>query len=249
MSLRICAVLALTVGACGVQAGDGATPADNAGAPQGDDDAPPGVGFTETYDAGTLDVGSWILTTNTQRPRLIEPFKGNPDGYLFGEVSGAIPAWATSSTRYQPNGDGTFKRDSVFVGDYLANDVQVIRADLVVIQAGAWTPDRTVTLRLRTWNAAKNNVAFDATFSLPNIPAAPAGWKRYEFPVAARSPTVPRGWVFRRGDGLRGTDADWAVFMQRIDLVGLELGKPGFVYPSFGVWRLGIDNIHIGAAE
>jgi hypothetical protein len=36
--------------------------------------------------------------------------------------------------------------------------------------------------------------------------------------------------------------------MHRVDFVALELGKPGFVYPSLGVWRLGIDNVHIGAA-
>jgi hypothetical protein len=58
--------------------------------------------FTETYDAGTQDVGNWILTTDPERPRVIEPTGGDPGGDLYGEVSSAIPTWATASPRYQP---------------------------------------------------------------------------------------------------------------------------------------------------
>jgi hypothetical protein len=216
---------------------DDAMPAD--GAPE------PVVEFTETYDMGTMDVGNWILTTNTQQPREIQPFKGNPDGWLLGQVSAAVPAWGTTSTRYQPGANNPFSRDSIFVSDYQANNIQVLSADLLIVQPGVWTAQRTVTLRLRTWNDPKNNILFDATYSLPNIPTVPVGWNRYEFRIDARSPTIPPGWVLRLG-GVPAANTDWARFTRRIDFVALELGKPGFVYPSLGVWRIGIDNIHIG---
>ena len=35
--------------------------------------------------------------------------------------------------------------------------------------------------------------------------------------------------------------------MHQVDLVGFGFWKPGFGYPSLGLWQLGIDNIHITA--
>jgi hypothetical protein len=55
------------------------------------DAASPDADFTETYDTGTMDVGNWLLTTNTLRPRIIESTGGNPGGYLYSEVSSPIP--------------------------------------------------------------------------------------------------------------------------------------------------------------
>src|SRR5205085_5666544 len=73
----------------------------------------------------------------------------------------------------------------------------------------------------------------------------PVGWHTYSFPVDANSPTIPQGWVFTRGDGTPGTDAEWSPFLHRIDLTSIGFYKPGFGYPSLGTWILGIDNIEI----
>jgi hypothetical protein len=201
--------------------------------------------FTETYDAGTQDAGNWILTTDPVRPRVIEPTGGDPGGYLYGEVSSAIPTWATASTRYQPGVNDPAKRDSVFVGDYYTNQINHVSADLQVLQAGSWTSDRTVTLELVSWDVNANTVAYQATFSLPDMPQVPHGWKHYDFAVDAQSTTIPAGWVFQRGDGTPGSDAEWPVFMHQIDLVGFGYWKPGYAYPSLGLWQLGIDNIQV----
>ncbi len=211
------------------------------------DAASPDTDFTERYDTGTMDVGNWALTTTTLRPRIIEPTGGHPGGYLYSEVSTAIPTWSTASTRFQPGVDDEAKRDSVFVGNYYANHVNHVSADLQVFQAGAWTASRTVTLHLMSWDVASNSVAFEAFYSLPDIPTVPVGWHHYNFDVDARSARVPSGWDFRRGDGTPGTDTDWATFMHQIDAVGFGYWKPGFAYPSLGIWKLGIDNIHVGA--
>jgi len=210
------------------------------------DAASPDADFTERYDPGTMDVGNWLLTTNTLRPRVIEATGGDPGGYLDSEVSSPIPTWSTASTRFQPGVDDDAKRDSVFVGDYYANDVDHVSADLQVYQAGSWTPGRTVTLHLMSWDVATNSLAFEAFNSLPDIPTVPMGWHHYKFDVDARSARVPSGWDFRRGDGTPGTDAEWATFMHQIDAVGFGYWKPGYVYPSLGLWKLGIDNIHVG---
>src|SRR4051812_34285167 len=57
-------------------------------------DADPRVDFTETYETGTQDVGNWGLSTNPARPRMIEPTGGNPNAFLYSEVSTAIPTWS-----------------------------------------------------------------------------------------------------------------------------------------------------------
>ena len=106
---------------------------------------------------------------------------------------------------------------------------------------------RAVTLHLMSWDTTSNGVAFDATYTLPDIPDVPVGWQHYEVPIDAQSATIPAGWVITRGDGTPATDADWATFMHQIDLVGFGYWKPGFFYPSLGLWQLGIDNIHNSA--
>jgi hypothetical protein len=229
MLFRICVALAAAGAAC--------TPAAASSR---------GVDFTERYSPGTLDVGNWILSTNTARPRVIETSGGNPGGFLYSEVASAIPTWSTASTRYQPGVSDDEKRDSVFVGDYFARCIDHVSADLQVFQAGSWTPGRTVTLELIQWDAVNDTVAFVATNSLPDIPDVPKGWNHDDFTVDARSRTVPPGWVFTRGDGTPGSDADWATFMHQIDLVGFGYWRPGFNYPSLGLWQLGIDNVHVG---
>lgn len=199
-------------------------------------------GFTETYSPGTRDVGHWTLTTNDLRVRVIEPTGGNPGGYLYGEVASPIPTWSSVSPRIDPEAGG----ESFFVGNYLANDIRRISADLCVYQAGSWSESRTVTLQLVRWDVANATVALEATYSLPDIPNVPDGWRHYKFSVDARSATIPPGWQLERGDGTPATDADWAVLMHQIDVVSFGLWKPGYMYPALGLWELGIDNIHIG---
>ena len=202
--------------------------------------------FTETYGRGTLDVGHWSLTTNDLRTRIIEPSGGDPGGYLYGEVASPIPTWSTASSRVLQGSDGSAPGDTIFVGNYYANRIHRISADMCVYQAGSWSASRTVTLQLTRWGAANATVALEATYSLPDIPEVPEGWQHFQFEVDARSATIPPGWVLSRGDGTPGTDADWAVLMHQVDVVSFGYWKLGHVYPALGLWKLGIDNIHIG---
>ncbi len=224
-----------------ISGGDGG---DNGG---GGNDTPT-VDFTETWGADTADVGNWILTTEPLRTRTIETTGGNPGGYLYGDVSISIPTWSTMSTRFQPGTSADpLKRDSVFVGDWYANDVQKLAADIEVIQSGNWAGPRAATLHLGRWDAATSAVAFDAFYTLADLPDVPDGWRTYAFPIDARSRTVPPGWVFLHGDGTPATDAEWPAFMQQIDAVDIGLWKPGDAYPSMGIWELGLDNVHISS--
>jgi hypothetical protein len=238
MRFRACPVLIALLGpaACGVAdepATDSAASTDEAFAIRE---------FTETYSWGTLDVGHWALTTDDLRSRVIEPTGGNPGGYLYGEVASPIPTWSTASRRIDPDA-GT---NTIFVGDYHANNIRRINADLCVYQAGSWSASRTVTLQLLRWDVANATILLEATYSLPDIPDVPDGWQHYEFPINARSATIPPGWQLEREDGTPATDADWAVLMHQIDVVSFGFWKPGYMYPALGLWELGIDNIHIG---
>lgn len=200
--------------------------------------------FTETYDDGT-DVGLWTATFNF--PRIIEPSGGNPGVYLQqGGFSSHTPTWGSASTRYQPGFNDEFKVDSVFTGDWAGAGVTSFSADLDILQAGGWGPDRAVTLALLQMDGTGFNVNFEATYTLPDFgDTPPVGWQTYAFQVNADSSTIPVGWVFTHGDGSAGTDAEWSTFLQRIDLTTIGYYKPGFAYVGFGAWTLGIDNVHI----
>jgi hypothetical protein len=199
--------------------------------------------FIETYDDGT-DVGLWHCSVGV--PRIIEASGGNPGAYLQqGGFSTSIPTWASISTRFQPGVPDPYKIDSIYTGDWTSLGVASIAVDLNVIQVATWATDRAVTLELLQMDDTGFNVNYDATYTLPDLPDPPVGWQTYSFPVDANSPTIPEGWVFTRGDGTPGTDAEWFPFLHRIDLTSIGFYKPGFAYPSLGTWILGIDNIEI----
>ena len=199
--------------------------------------------FIETYDDGT-DVGLWHCSVGV--PRIIEASGGNPGAYLQqGGFSSAIPTWASISTRFQPGVNDPYKIDSIYTGDWTSLGVTSIAVDLNVIQVATWATDRAVTLELLQMDETGFNVNYDATYTLPDLPEPPIGWQTYSFPVDANSPTIPQGWVFTRGDGTPGTDAEWSPFLHRIDLTSIGFYKPGFAYPSLGTWILGIDNVEI----
>jgi hypothetical protein len=199
--------------------------------------------FIETYDNGT-DVGLWHCSVGV--PRIIEASGGDPGAYLQqGGFSTSIPTWASISTRFQPGVPNPYKIDSIYTGDWTSLGVTSITADVSVIQVATWATDRAVTIELLQMDETGFNVNYDATYTLPDLPQPPVGWQTYSFPVDANSPTIPQGWVFTRGDGTPGTDAEWSPFLRRVDLTSIGFYKPGFFYPSLGTWILGIDNIEI----
>src|SRR5215831_16792266 len=199
--------------------------------------------FIETYDDGT-DVGLWHCSLGV--PRIIEISGGNPGAYVQqGGFSTSIPTWASISTRFQPGVNDLYKIDSIYTGDWTSLGVTGLMADLNVIHVATWATDRAVTLELLQMDETGFNVNYDATYTLPDLPEPPVGWQTYSFPVGANSPIIPQGWVFTRGDGTPGTDAEWSPFLHRIDLTSIGFYKPGFAYPSLGTWILGIDNIEI----
>ena len=243
MRLHLCSVLVALLGpaACAVAdepATDSATSSEEAAAAIRD--------FTETYDCGTRDVGQWALSTNDLRARVIEPTGGDPGGYLYSEVSSPIPTWSTASPRVERAFGEPITPGNRFVGDYYANGIRRVSADLCVYQAGSWSASRTVTLQLTRWDVENATVALQATYSLPDIAEVPDGWQHYAFKVEAQSARIPPGWLLERGDGTPATDADWASLMHQVDIVSFGYWKPGYMYPALGLWELGIDNIHIG---
>ena len=203
----------------------------------------PNNAFIETYDDGT-DVGLWHCSVNAAR--ILEASGGNPGAYIQqGGFSTAVPTWASISTRFQPGVPDPYKVDSIFTGDWTSLGVTSIAVDLNVIQVATWATDRAVTLELLQMDETGFTVNYDATYTLPDLPEPPVGWQTYSFPVDANSPAIPAGWVFTRGDGTPGTDAEWSPFLHRVDLTSIGFYKPGFAYPSLGTWILGIDNVEI----
>ncbi len=252
MHVRACSVLAVVVGhttGCGDLADDPAEPPTELSHAEVFHDRAPRAerDFTETYGTASLDAGHWALSANDLRMREIEPDGGNPGGFLYSEVSSAIPTWSTASSRVPSASDDGAIRDTIFVGDYRASDIHAIAADLRVVHAGSWSASRTVSLQLTRWDVASDAPALRATYSLPDIALVPSGWQHYVFELDASSPRIPPGWSVTRPDGTPGDAADWAFLMQQVDVVSLGYWKPGYVYPALGIWQLGIDNVHIAA--
>ncbi len=177
---------------------------------------------------------------------MLRPVAATREFYLQqGGFSTSIPTWASISTRFQPGVPDPYKIDSIYTGDWTSLGVTSIAVDLNVIQVATWATDRAVTLELLQMDETGFNVNYDATYTLPDLPNPPVGWQTYSFPINANSPTIPEGWIFTRGDGTPGTDAEWSPFLHRIDLTSIGFYKPGFAYPSLGTWILGIDNVEI----
>jgi len=198
--------------------------------------------FIESYDDGT-DVGQWLCVFS--QPRVIEPSGGNPGMYLQQSgFSTDIPSWGTASPRFQPDSNDTYKTDSVFVGDWTAAGVTSLRVDLDVLHVGSWA-HRPLTLQITQMDDTGFNVDYTATWSTDNMDTAPIGWNHYDFAINANGGVIPSGWTFTHGDGTPATDAEWATFLSRVDLVQFIYARPQTVYPGLGTWTLGIDNISI----
>ena len=191
------------------------------------------AGFVETFDDGG-DNGDWHLSNNPNELLVIEPDGGNPGPYLHGTVDAAIPTW------YVPEGTET----SYFLGNFAAKRIGTVSFDLNIL-SGLQVPERAVTLDLKTTLGTGDfSKGVDAKYVGTDISHLPIGWKSYEFPVDATSLTIPVGWLVTKGNGRRGTDADWQALMSDVETIGLQLGKPGFFYP-FSIWDLGLDNVRV----
>lgn len=208
--------------------------------------------YTETFNGGASDpdTGWWCLTTQTNRVREIRPSDGASggatDGYLYNEVSSAIPGWSTASPDFQPGYDADHKQHGPFVDDYLSRGVTDLSADLQIFptSTGAWTGDRALTLYLKQADSTGDGLAYTASYTI-EYPTSdrPVGWNHVDFNIDATSKTVPAGWTLTDGEG--NASDDWGALMSKIDVVTIGFYKPGYFYPSLGMWQMGLDNVSI----
>ncbi len=192
------------------------------------------AGFVETFDNGSND-GDWHLTT---APPATEPDGGHPGPYLRASADAAVPTWYVPIDTFPTHflGDFAFKRLGTFTVD-------------INIFSGIAVPDRNITLDFNTTLGTGDfSQGVDAYYVGVDISRLPVGWHTYEFPVDAASLTIPAGWVVTKGNGRPGTDADWRALMHDVETVGVELGTPGYAYPSW-LWDLGIDNPRVTRLE
>ena len=191
---------------------------------------PARAGFVETFDNGSNN-GDWHLTVN---PATIEPDGGNPGPYLRATADAAVPTWFVPLDT----------RNTHFLGNFAMHRVGTLAVDIDIF-SGVEVPDRAITLDLNTTLGTGDfGKGVDAYYIGADISKLPVGWRTYEFPINASSPTIPAGWVVTKGDGRPGTDADWQALMEDVETLGVELGEPGFFYP-FGIWDLGLDNARV----
>jgi hypothetical protein len=190
--------------------------------------------FVETFDNGNDD-GDWHLTSDPSRLLRIEPTGGNSGAFLHGQFAGAVPTW------YVPYGTA----NTHFLGNFYADHVTEMSFDINIF-SGTQAPDRNMTLDLRTTLGTGDfTKGLEAYYVGTDISILPKGWHTYDYKLNATSSVIPAGWVLLRGNGSPGTAADWRKLMSDVETLGVELGTPGFAYPSLGVWDLGLDNARI----
>lgn len=206
--------------------------------------------FTETFSDPTQDTGHWFLSGYDSPNRKIQSDGGNLGGYLYDQVSSSVPTWQTVSTRYVPGIHDEDKSDSVFLGDYYDSNVTSLSFDLNVMQVGVWTPGRGITLELMGADDSGQDISYDATYTIPlSDDQAPTGWQHYDIPINAQGGAVPDGWTFTDLNNSSPDPSDWGTFLHRVDVAKIGLWQPMTGYPGLGVWGLGLDNVHIGAAQ
>lgn len=172
---------------------------------------------------------------------LVEPFDGgsNAGGWTYGVpceqvlVAGGNPGahldqdcLDTFAPRLRTSGS------SGFTGDWRARDVAHFGVDLITKHVNfAFEREMTVMLTDGT------SVVY--YLSGKQIPQVGAGWRAFDVPIDAQSPTLPDGWSVLVGSG--DDDADWNAVIQDVTEVSVFYGDPTFFY-IFDQWFCGVDN-------
>jgi hypothetical protein len=187
--------------------------------------------FTETFDDGS-NVGGWTF--------------GSPNGFI--DSSGGNPGPFYHDTfldTYAPQPRTTV--DSIFTGDYRANNVTSVGIDLVLFYVDFSADGRPLTVVLRSDNDTPADGSDDwAAYCIGerNVPLVGQGWISYDFAIPAQETSLPAGWEFILFGPGSPPSPDWNDLITDVDQLIFFYGDPTMFF-IFQAWDLGLDNPRI----
>jgi hypothetical protein len=171
---------------------------------------------------------------------VIEASGGNPGAFLH-----TLCAGSSCLDTFAPQLRTPLGVPSVFTGNWRTRRVDAIGVDLAIFHVDFSSAGRPLSLVLRSDPGTPGSFADDVVVYLVgtrNVPMPNGHWRRYGFPVASASATLPAGWVVQQGSG--NANADWNQVMTDVDQVTFFFGDPSFFF-IFQQWELGADSIRI----
>lgn len=197
--------------------------------------------YSETFSDGGNE-GAWSLSTRGD----IESQGGNPGAFLRDRYLATFAPW----------GQTGWGVESLFTGNYRAQDVSALAADFRVFSASLTAEGRLMSVMLVS-DAGTPEVPGDDIFVFyvgpDNIPLPDKEWVEYRFDIPSDSPVLPfprslvagePGWVVAQGDVFTPAadpDAAWNTAIQDVDQVIFWFHDPRF-FAFIQSWDVGMDN-------
>ena len=187
--------------------------------------------FIETFDGGS-NVGGWTFGSPNG---FIDPSGGNPGPFYHD----------TFLDTYAPQPRTTV--DSIFTGDYRANNVISVGIDLILFYVDYSAAGRPLTVVLRSDNDTPADWSDDwAAYYIgdQNVPLVGEGWISYDFATPSQETSLPAGWEFILFGPSSPPSPDWNDVITDVDQLIFFYGDPTMFF-IFQVWDLGLDNPRI----
>ncbi len=197
--------------------------------------------FSETF-AGGGNEGAWSLSGRG----VIEADGGHPGDFLH------VPSLDT----FAPWGETRWGVESLFTGNYRAQDVIALAADFRTFSVSSTTAERPMSVMLVSDPGTPQDPTDDLLVfyvGRENIPASGKGWRDYEFEIPSDSKTLPfprsevdgePGWVAAQGEVFipaPDPDAAWNAVIEDVDQVIFWFHDPRF-FAIIQRWDVGMDN-------
>ena len=188
------------------------------------------VTFVETFD-NYSNVGGWTY--------------GSPNGYI--DLTGGNPGPFFHDPfldTFAPRPRTTM--DSIFTGDYRANQVSSVGIDLILFDVQFSAGGRPLSLILVSDNNTPGSFDDDwGAYNLgpANVPLPGEGWLSYDFDVPSQQTSLPTGWQYIEF-GPNSPTPDWNNIITDVSQLQYFYGDPQMMF-IFQVWDVGMDNPRI----
>jgi hypothetical protein len=201
--------------------------------------------FQTVYNESFSDGGNEGLWSLSGRGAL-DSSGGHPGAFLHDPYLETFAPW----------GQTQWGVESLFTGNYRAQDVISLAADFRTFSVNLTAEERPMSVMLLS-DAGTPRDPTDDLFVFyvgrENIPLPGRGWDGYEFDVPSDSATLPfprsliegePGWVATRGDVFTpapDADAAWNAVIEDVDQVIFWFHDPRF-FAFIQSWDVGMDN-------
>ncbi|MFT4540694.1 MAG: hypothetical protein ACI841_002622 [Planctomycetota bacterium] len=199
--------------------------------------------LVEGFEGGS-NIGNWSWGTGNES---FSPLNGHPGAFLQDlTLFSCCPTLSTG-----------FGATSVYTGNYRAEGVVSVGADLIILDASLSVGSRPLSVILDNDNGTPFN--FDDDFGAyfigdKDIPDAGVpgitspGWATFDFVIPAAAASLPPGWQTFTASGFGASDAVWNAVIEDVDALQFFYGDPASIFLIIS-WDVGLDNVRITRSD